>query len=93
MNFEEFKSTLMSAQVEGADVASVYDSVLTEASDLYTKLADRDAKIEDLTNRVTTLTDNNLKLLDKVKYMGQDEKTEPDPENETVTLDNLFEEE
>lgn len=97
MTFEEFKSTLMSSQQEGADVATVFDSVLTEASGLYTSIGEKDKKIEELVNRVTTLTDNNLKLLDKVKYMGQDGAgkpgTDPDQEKPEITIDNLFEEE
>jgi len=57
-----------------------------------TALEDSKRTVEDLTNRVAELTDSNLKLLEKVKYMAPAEEKE-EPEAKTITIDNLFEEE
>lgn len=93
MTFEEIKNALLTSDDEGVDKAAVFDSVLSEVSGTMMALEDANRKVEDLTNRVAELTDNNLKLLDKVKYMAQEEKTKEEPEPEVVTIDNLFEEE
>jgi len=92
MTFDEIKNTLLTSHDEGVDSAEAYDTVLTEISSMITNLAEANRQVEDLTNRVATLTDNNLKLLDKIRYVEQEEVKEG-PEPETITIDNLFEEE
>lgn len=92
MTFDEIKSTLITSHDEGVDSAAAYDSVLSEVSSIMASLEDANRQVEDLTNRVATLTDNNLKLLDKIRYVEQEE-VKDDPEPEVVTIDNLFEEE
>ena len=94
MTIEEMKNALLTSHDEGVDSAAVYDSVLSEVGNTMMELEDTKRKVEDLTNRVAELTDNNLKLLEKVKYMTQeDPENKEDPEPVEVTIDNLFEEE
>lgn len=94
MTFDEIKNALLTSGDEGVDRAAVYDSILESIASSMNSLEEANRKVEDLTNRVTELTENNLKLLEKVKYMTEDEGQEDDePEPELVTIDNLFEEE
>ena len=94
MTFDEIKNALLASGDEGVDRAAVYDSVLESIASSMSSLEEANRKVEDLTNRVTELTENNLKLLEKVKYMTEGEAQEDDePEPELVTIDNLFEEE
>lgn len=93
MTIEEMKNSLLTSHDEGVDAAAVYDNVLTEVSSTMKELEDTKRTVEDLTNRVAELTDSNLKLLEKVKYMSQEPEVEDEKEVETVTIDNLFEEE
>lgn len=93
MTFDEIKNALLTSGDEGVDRAAVYDSVLEEIASSMSSLEEANRKVEDLTNRVTELTENNLKLLEKVKYMTEDEVKEDEPDPEIVTIDNLFEEE
>lgn len=92
MTFDEIKNALLTSGDEGVDRAAVFDSVLSEVSNTMMALEDAQRKVEDLTNRVAELTDNNLKLLDKIRYVETEEVKE-EPEVEEVTLENLFEEE
>lgn len=93
MTFDEIKNALLTSGDEGVDRAAVFDSVLSEVSNTMIALEDANRKVEDLTNRVAELTDSNLKLLDKVKYMDQgEEEKDNETETEVVTIDNLFEE-
>lgn len=92
MTIEEMKQVLLTSHDEGVDSAAAYDSVLSEVSSTMTQLEESKRTVEDLTNRVAELTDSNLKLLEKVKYMAPAEEKE-EPEAETITIDNLFEEE
>ena len=94
MTIDEMKNVLLTSHDEGVDSAAAYDSVLSEVAGIMEALDEKTRAIEDLSNRVAELTDNNLKLLEKVKYMTQeeevvDEETEPEP----MTLEKLFEEE
>lgn len=93
MNFDVVKALLLGAEEEGADRAAIYDSVLTELSGVFSTLEESKRSIEDLTNRVAELTDNNLKLIEKIKYVDSEEVKEKESEPEIVTIDNLFEEE
>ena len=93
MTFEEIKNALLTSGDEGVDRAAVFDSVLSEVSGTMVALDDAQRKIEDLTNRVAELTDNNLKLLDKIRYVETEEAETEEPEVEEITLENLFEEE
>lgn len=94
MTFDEIKNALLTSSDEGVDRTAVYDSILESIASSMTSLEEANRKVEDLTNRVTELTENNLKLLEKVKYMTEDKAPEDDePEPELVTIDNLFEEE
>lgn len=93
MTVDEMKSTLLTATEEGADAAAIFDSVMTEVAEMNTKLDEAQRNVEELTGRVTELTDTNLKLLEKVKYMSQAEELEEHEEEiPEVTIDNLFEE-
>ena len=93
MTIEEMKQVLLTSHDEGVDSAAAYDSVLTEVSATMAALEESKRTVEDLTNRVAELTDSNLKLLEKVKYMAPAEEEKDEPEAETITIDNLFEEE
>lgn len=93
MTIEEMKQVLLTSHDEGVDSAAAYDSVLTEVSAIMAALEESKHTVEDLTNRVAELTDSNLKLLEKVKYMAPAEEEKDEPEAETITIDNLFEEE
>lgn len=92
MTFEELKNTLLTSHDEGVDSSAAYDSILTEVSEMYTKMNESERKVEDLTNRVAQLTDSNFKLLEKVRYMEPEESKEPEPEPEEITIEKLFEE-
>lgn len=93
MTIEEMKQVLLTSHDEGVDSAAAYDSVLSEIAVKMEELSEANRKVEDLTNRVAELTDNNLKLLDKVKYMSQEEGKEEEDQATEVTIENLFEEE
>lgn len=93
MTVDEMKATLLTATEEGADAATIFDSVMTEVAAMSAKLDEAQRNVEELTGRVTELTENNLKLLEKVKYMTQeDEVVDEEPEPEPMTLEKLFEE-
>lgn len=92
MTIEEMKNALITSHDEGVDSAAVYDGILTEVSASMAELEESKKTIEELTGRVADLTDTNLKLLEKVKYMTQEPEADPEPEAEIVTIDNLFEE-
>lgn len=93
MTVDEMKATLLTATEEGADAAAIFDSVMTEVAEMSTKLDEAQRNVEELTGRVTELTDSNLKLLEKVKYMTQEPEEAEEPEEvPEVTIDNLFEE-
>lgn len=92
MTFDEIKSTLFTSHDEGVDTAAAYDAILTEVSAIMSNLDTKVHEVEDLTNRLAESTASNMKLLDKVKYMLQNQEDEPVNETETITLTNLFEE-
>jgi len=92
MTFDEIKNVLLTSSDEGVDRAAAFDSVLSEISGLMTSLDEANSKVTDLTNKVTELTDNNFKLLDKIRYVEQEDVKEDEPEPEQITIDNLFEE-
>lgn len=93
MTFDEIKATLTGSLEEGADQAAAFDSVLAEVSAIMEREAEGQAKIEELTLKVNELAETNLKLLDKVRYIEQEEEAEAEEEAPVVTLENLFEEE
>lgn len=94
MTLDEMKNLLLTSHDEGVDTATVYDSVLTEVASLVGRAEGAERQVEDLTNRVTELTENNIKLLDKIKYIQEDDISgKEEPETPEVTIDNLFEEE
>ena len=93
MTIDEMKQVLLTSHDEGVDSAAAYDSVLTEVSATMTALEESKRTVEDLTNRVAELTNSNLKLIEKVKYMAPEDPGKDEPEAETITIDNLFEEE
>lgn len=93
MTFDEIKATLTGSLEEGADQAAAFDAVLGEVSALMDREAEGQAKIEELSAKIAELTDTNLKLLDKVRYIEQEEAPEEVEEAPQVTIDNLFEEE
>lgn len=96
MTIEEMRQALIGSHDEGVDTAAVYDSVLSEVSGLMATIDEGSAKIAELTNRVTELSENNLKLLDKIRYAEPEQEATPDdtvPNDEPeITLANLFEE-
>ena len=93
MTFDEIKATLTGSLEEGADQAAAFDAVLGEVSAIMEREAEGQAKIEELSAKIAELTDTNLKLLDKVRYIEQEEAPEEVEEAPQVTIDNLFEEE
>lgn len=104
LTIDEIKAKLNASNEEGADKASIYDEVLSDISDTYTKIAemektkaDADTRISELSDKANELTQTNLKLLDKIKYVGEESdkgKEEPDePEVEIADLTNWYEEE
>ncbi len=92
MTFDEIKATLTGSTEEGADQAAAFDTVLGEVSALIEREAEGQAKIEELTLKVNELADTNLKLLDKVRYVEQEETVEEEPEEREYTVEDIFEE-
>ena len=94
MTFDELKSTLLSASEEGADTASIYESVLSDAAGVYSERDNLKQTVDDLTARIANLSETNTKLLDKIRYTEAEAEVEDkEPEAEVITIDNLFEEE
>lgn len=104
LSIDEIKTKLNASGEEGADKASIFDEILTDISDTYTKMsemekakAEADGKITELSDKANELTQTNLKLLDKIKYVGEEGdkgKEEPDePEVEIADLTKWYEEE
>lgn len=94
MTIEEMRAALIGSHDEGVDTAAVYDSVLSEVSGLQAQIEEGKGKLADLTNRVTELTENNLKLLDKIRYTEPEQEATPEDtvDEPEITLANLFEE-
>lgn len=104
LSIDEIKTKLSASDAEGADKASIYDEVLSDISETYNHIseiekakAEADTKITELSDKANELTQTNLKLLDKIKYVGEEGnkgKEEPDePEVEIADLTNWYEEE
>lgn len=103
LTIDEIKTKLNASDADGADKASIYDEVLSDISETYTRIAEMekskaesDAKLTELSDKANELTQTNLKLLDKIKYVEPD-KEEPEdkgePEAEIADLSNWYEEE
>ena len=98
MQIDELKKKLTSAEDDGADRAKIYDEVLSEVSayveESTNELATVNARVDELTKQVGSLTDTNLKLLDKVKYIGESGKDgdQDDDDVSTITIEDLFKE-
>lgn len=98
MKIDELKKKLTGAEDEGADRAKIYDEVLSEVSayveESTNELATVNARVDELTKQVGSLTDTNLKLLDKVKYIGEGGKDgdQDDDDVSTITIEDLFKE-
>lgn len=97
MNIDDLKEKLTGAEAEGADRAKIYDEILSEVSRFIEKstsdLATATARVDELTKQVGSLTDTNLKLLDKVKYIdGNGGGGDDDDDTSTITIADLFKE-
>lgn len=98
MIIDEIKAKLTSAEEEGADRVKVYDEVLSDITSYVNKaeadIASTTGKVAELTKQIATMTETNLKLLDKVKYIeGSDDKDDDDDyDSSTITIDDLFKE-
>lgn len=97
LTIEEIKSKLNSSHEEGADTAAIFDEVLSDISETYTKLsevekakAEADSKISSLSDKANELTQTNLKLLDKIKYVEADTTNDDNgDEEETAEIADL----
>lgn len=92
MTHEEFKKTLGSITEEGADVAAITDTLLTDYAEqikLSDVIAEKDAKIAELTSTIASINDTNMKLIERIKYQEETSGTQDEEEPE-VTLANLF---
>lgn len=91
MRSEELKEKLSAMTAEGADVAAITDEIMTDYAarlDEISKVAEKDAKIAELSATIAGLNETNMKLIDRIKYQdGQDPEPDPEPR---ITLDNLF---
>ena len=94
MTIDEYRAKLGSMTEEGADIAAVTDELmtdyaerLTEAEQKAAEIAEKAEEVTRLTAKVNELAATNLKLIDKIKYHEEDKK---EPENEEVTIENLF---
>ncbi len=94
MTIDEYRAALGRMTEEGADIAAVTDTLmtdyaerLTEAEQKAAEIAEKAEEVTRLTVKVNELAATNLKLIDKIKY-HEDDKEEP--ENEEITIENLF---
>lgn len=96
MTIDEIKAKLTGAEEEGADRAKIYDDVLSDISAYIDKstsdLATANSRVDELTKQLGSLTDTNLKLLDKVKYIGEGGGNggSDDEDASTITIEDLF---
>lgn len=104
LTIDEIKTKLTASDEDGADKASVYDEILSDISDTYNKMSElekakteADGKITELSDKANELTQTNLKLLDKIKYVDSesDKGDTDDPEDkvEIADLTTWYEEE
>lgn len=92
MSLDEMKQLLMSGEEEGADRGSIYDAVLSEVESMTGRLAEAEGKVAELTAKTAELAENNLKLLDKIRYSEKVVEDVIEEEQPEITIDNLFEE-
>lgn len=98
MTIDEMKAKLLAGEEEGADRAAIYDEVckgMAETVEASTKaLVEATNRVEALTTQVNTITETNLKLLDKVKYMTEQNPAEEDEDDDasSITIEELFKE-
>lgn len=103
LTIDEIKAKLASSDEEGADKASIYDEILNDIAETYTALkaaqdgkAEADEKITSLSDKANELTQTNLKLLDKIKYVEPDKQepeTDKEDDVEIADLSTWYEEE
>lgn len=104
LTIDEIKTKLTASDAEGADKASIYDEILSDITDTYSKMSEMekareeaDGKITELSDKANELTQTNLKLLDKIKYVDSesDKGDTDDPEDkvEIADLTTWYEEE
>lgn len=98
MTVEEIKNKLMSAEEEGVDRVSVYDEVLSAVSareeEVAASMKESEDKIAEMTDKIANLTETNLKLLEKIKYVEDvAEEAEESDDAEEITIADLFVEE
>lgn len=96
MIIDEIKAKLTGAEKEGADRIKVYDEVLSDITS-YVNKAEADItsttnKVAELTKQIATMTETNLKLLDKVKYIEGSDEADDEDDSSTITIDDLFKE-
>lgn len=90
MTIDEMKAKLMSAEEEGADRASVYDEVLSAVSareeEVAASMKESEDKIAEMTGKIAELTETNLKLLEKIKYV-EDEVTDDEVVDDVADIE------
>ena len=96
LTIDEIKAKLAASDEEGADKATIYDEVLSDIADTYNKItemekakAETDTKLSELSDKANELTQTNLKLLDKIKYVEPDKETHDDDKKDEVEIADL----
>ena len=96
MIIDEIKAKLTGAEEEGADRVKVYDEVQSDITSYVNKteadIASTTDKVAELTKQIAAMTETNLKLLDKVKYIEGSDETDDEDDSSTITIDDLFKE-
>lgn len=97
LTIDEIKTKLTASDTEGADKASIYDEILSDITDTYSKISEMEkaqeeanGKITELSNKANELTQTNLKLLDKIKYVdSESDKGDTDDPEDKVEIEDL----
>ena len=97
LTIDEIKTKLTASDEDGADKASIYDEILSDITDTYSKMSDMEkaqeedrGKITELSDKANELTQTNLKLLDKIKYVdSESDKGDTDDPEDKVEIEDL----
>lgn len=93
MTVDEMREALMGTTNEGADAAGTFDTILTEVTGVIERAEAAEAQVAELSSKIAELTQTNLQLLDKIRYVeAEPEQEAAEEELPEITIDNLFEE-